>query len=127
MSVPQYPTPTVFGGDTNVVGPPILKRLLQVVEFAGTQKLFKDLGATYGLPSTSSVLRWELRYDGMDETQAGVLDTHWAAAQGIFGGFSFRDPKTSILYTDVHYESMTADHTKSWSQARTVVLVKRPA
>lgn len=127
MPVSQYPTHVNLSGDTNVIGPQPAKLIPVPPEFAGTQKIFKDKGASYGLATTSQVLVWEFTYTRMTPAQWAVLLAHWVEAQGTFGGFNFRHPYTGVLYSDVHYRSINYDHTKSWSNFADIVLEKRPA
>jgi len=88
---------------------------------------FKDLGRSYGRTNTEKALRWEFTYDGLDETQAAILDSHYASASGIFEGFQFRHPRTDVLYSDVHYESYDEPtHVKRDTNARKLVLIKSP-
>ena len=93
-------------------------------------KTMDDGGATYGASSTNAVRRWVISYTGLDPTQAGVLDAHYASAFGSLLGFSFRVPlsRGDTLYTDVHYESYQyPQHEKYPVQSRIVTLTKRPA
>ena len=127
MSTNQYPTNSIVAPDDNVLGPQINKLLDLVPQYSTSFHEFKDLGRSYGLSNTSSSLRWELTYEGLDSTQAGVLDTHYASVKGIYTGFQFRHPRTGTLYTDVHYaEEMEVDHEKTWIQSRKVILTKTP-
>lgn len=127
MSAGQYPTPFNATFPAEPAGPKYAKLLDQTPEYATVQKIFKDLGAAVGLLTTSSAQRYELTYDAVTSAEATMLDAHYASAQGIYGGFTFRHPRSGALLSDVHYVSMVVDHKKTWLQSRTVILEKRPA
>lgn len=89
-------------------------------------KEFKDGGAALGLPVTTPMLRWIILYDGLYDSEAYMIDSHYLSANGMYDGFTFRHPRTGVLYSDVHYEKFTVDHRKTWIQRREVTLLKRP-
>jgi|SRR5215831_866111 len=124
MPPSAYPTPSAGG-------PPYLKLLQLANEYRSVVvKEMVDGGATYGADTTNAVMKWQFDYDGLTASQAATLDAHFASAYGSLLGFNFTDPRTSTLYTDVHYDpsnGFVADHAKTFSQSRKVILVKRPA
>jgi len=128
MSIAQYPTPFVAAHPSEPAGPPILILQRLPTEFPGsTERVFKDGGATYAVANTSGVIRWDLSYDGLWASEVAALDTHHDLAFGSGEGFDFRDPRTGVLYNNVHYESYEyPQHTQYDIQARHVVLIKRP-
>lgn len=100
-------------------------KLLQLAdEYPGVVVKPMMIGATRGADSTSRVRRWQLEYDGLSSTDAGTLVTHKDSAKFQLLPFDFVDPRTATTFTNCHYESFTIDHTKTWSQKVTVVLVK---
>lgn len=131
MAVAQYPTP-------DIGGPPIA--IFQQLPDEATGLLvrtFKDGGNSVAAESLAVELRWDLLYqDGvgyLTPTEAAMLDSHVRSsvfsAKESFSlyGFNFRDPRSHILYTDVHYEVFEyPQHKKIKYTARHVVLVKRP-
>ncbi len=121
MPVGQYPTPDI-GGPTIAV----LQKL--PVEFPGsTSKEFKDGGASYGSSNPNGLQKWLLIHQGLTTAEATTLDNHWSSANGIYGGFTFRDPRTGTTYSDVHYESYEyPQHKRITMTERRTVLVKRP-
>lgn len=94
---------------------------------------FEDGGADFLITAASPPQVWQLEYDALTETQAKVLDDHYASAQGQALGFSFTEPRnvpfttTGSTYTDVHYLQFEKGHDKYWVQSRKVTLIKRPA
>lgn len=123
----QFPTHLNLSGDTNVIGPQPLKLLDVAPEYAVTQKIFKDKGATVGLATTSTVLVWVLSYGVMSAAKYQTLLDHWNDAQGMFEAFTFRHPYSGVLYSDVHYREFTADLVKRHNRRCEIVLEKRPA
>lgn len=128
MPVAQYPTPTVVAPDVNEIGPWIAVFQDLPIEYRGaTVKEFKDGGASYGLANANGVLRFLIGYQGLFPVEVAILDAHYNSANGLFGGFNFRHPRTNVLYTDVHYESYEyPQHSKIYMQERNVILIKRP-
>ena len=126
MPVSQYPTRAHPTYPAEPAGPLHLKLNDLAPQYFVVVKEFKDGGANLGLVNSNSVLRWEFTYDGLTNAEGAVLDAHYVEAQGTFGGFNFRHPRTLVLYSNVRYESYEADHSKIWSQSRRTVLVKRP-
>lgn len=127
MPVSQYPTRFDPAHSGEASGPDHLILIDVPPEYpALTMKLFKDGGAVYSLPSTNVVERWDLNYDGLSEEDAAILDNHRIEAMDQFESFSFRHPRTGILYTNVHYETYeNPGHQIITCQSRHVVLVRR--
>lgn len=115
---------------------------IQAQEFVVGKTIYDDGGADYKLQhGGSGVRRWLLRYDGLDLTQAAVLD-NWAATmfyspdEGSAVGANFREhvpgsawtSGAGTLYTGVHIApgGYRKSHTKVNSQAREFILEKRP-
>lgn len=105
-------------------------------EYASTVvKVMKSGGANYSQPEPNPILRWELTYTNKraDSDRGPAwnilpLDAHNDEALDVARGFTFRHPKTGVLYNDVHYESFDTDQdNKTWRQSRRVVLIKRPS
>lgn len=121
--------------DTSTVGQKYLKYLKHVPSYDDVtlESKYEDGGKDYNTSADTPPQLWTLEYDGLTETQAKVLDDHYASAKGKVLGFSFTEPRnvpwstTGSTYTDVHYEEYTKDHSKVWGQKRTVVLAKRPS
>jgi hypothetical protein len=98
------------------------------------QSEFEDGGVDFNVRAASPPQRWTFEFGGLNDTQAKVLDDHYADAHGQLLGFSFTEPRdvpwshtTGSTYTDVHYESFEKDHDKVWIQSRKITLIKRPA
>jgi hypothetical protein len=128
MPVSQFPTPLDPANPSEPDGPIYLLLQDYAPEYPSViVHIFKDGGASYGLPNPFALFRWELFYDGHTAAAIETLDNHWVEAQGLFGGFNFRHPRTGTLYSDVHYESYErSSHTKFDIQSRRIVLIKRP-
>lgn len=123
----QFPSHLNLSGDVNVIGPQPLKLLDVAPEYAVTQKIFKDKGATVGLATTSTVLVWRITYDGLTAAEYSTLLDHWNDAQGMFESFTFRHPYSGVLFSDVHYREFVNDHLKRHCRSCEIVLEKRPA
>lgn len=121
MSVGTYPSPE-FGG------PPIALIQKLPVTFPGARsKEFKDGGASYGLSNANGLQKWLIIHQGLTTAEGTTLDNHNVSANGIYGGFTFKDPRSGITYTDVHYESYDyPQHKRITMTERRTVLVKRP-
>ncbi len=126
MPVSQYPTRPHASYPAEPAGPPHAKLQDLPPQYFVVVKEFKDGGANLGLVNSNSVLRWEFTHTNLTDAQGAVLDAHFVEAQGPFGGFNFRHPRTLVLYTNVRYESYEKDHSKTWNQSRKTILVKRP-
>lgn len=117
-----YPTPS--GG-----GPRIAK-LHQYQPAYGEvmeKHIYEDGGASYQTRNDEAPIRFLLEYTGLSLAEAATLDAHRADAFGEVYGFNFTNPRTTVAYTDVHYdESFQEDHRKTWNNTRTIHLIKRP-
>lgn len=128
MSVADYP-------NTSTVGQTYLRYLKRPPNYDDITVVskFEDQGADMLQTAASPPQIWELDYDGLTEAQAKVLDDHYASANGQYLGFQFVEPRnvpfttTGSTFTDVHYFSFEKSHGKYWTQARKIVLIKRPA
>lgn len=89
--------------------PPPLFFEMQPEEFSVGRTIYDDEGADYKLQhGGNGVKRWIIRYDGLDPTWAAILDSHLASTfyspdEGSAIGFNFRDVRTGVLYSNVHY------------------------
>lgn len=111
-------------------------------EFVVGRTIFDDGGADYKLQNGGAGLkRWIIKYDGLTAAEAASLDAHLASTfysedEGSAVGFNMRHhvPGTSwsdtsgTLYASVHYSpgGYKTVHSKTWSNAREIVLEKRP-
>lgn len=121
MPVGNYPTPE-FGG------PPIAVIQELPIEYPSViEKIFKDEGASTGLSNANGVRRWLILHHGLFPAEATTLDNHNSSAKHNYEGFSFKNPRTGVTYTDVHYEEYEyPQHRRyTWTERRTV-LIKRP-
>lgn len=128
MSAGAYPNTSTVGFTYTKY----LKHRPDYDEITVEQK-FEDAGADYLVTAASPPQRWTLIYDVLTETQAKVLDDHYASAMGQAIDFSFTEPRnvpwstTGSTYTGVHYESYEKDHGANLTiQIRKVTLIKRP-
>lgn len=128
MTVSQFPTrfDPDFPDEPSTQAHLILQDLTP--EFPSLSvKVMKGGGATYGLQNANPVLRWSLAYDGLMREEAQVLDDHYLMAQSQFQSFSFRHPRSKILYSNVRIESYDyPTHQHIDCQARNITLIKRP-
>lgn len=129
MPISQFPTrynaahPSEPAADTHLI-------LQDVTPERGISiQTFKDNGKSRGTESPNAVtLRWILIYDGESATDAAVYDAHYVESLEGLLPFSFRHPRTGILYTDVYYESFVyPQHEHLNSQRREITLIKSPA
>jgi hypothetical protein len=127
----QYPTPPEFGGVSggvqwsyyNAVEPDYM-----VDEYTNQNGSVDRL--QWGDPTTP-VRVFQFNYDGLlSEAEAAVLDAHYDSAQGNFVGFNFMEPRTGVLYTNVHYKTYKRSHVDGamgrTQQIRQVELVWSP-
>lgn len=129
MAVAEYPFPSVSASN------PIPLFFEQEPEqFVVERTLYDDGGVDTKLQHGGSGKRtWIVRYDGLTAAQAAILDAHLTSAfysedEGSAWGFNFRDYRTATLYSNCHYApgGYKVSHTKVWSNAREVVIEKRP-
>lgn len=122
-----YPTPntsTSYG-----VGPLWLKlhQFQPAYAEVSSKHQYEDGGASFQTANDTAPIRWLIQYDGLSLAEVAVIDAHMADAFGEVYGFTFTNPRTTVAYTDVHYdEGFTEDHEKTWVNSRTIHLIKRP-
>lgn len=137
MAVAEFPLPSVSSNN-----PIPLFFELAPEEFIVTRTIYDDNGADTALQSGGSGrLVWTIRYDGLSLAQAAILDAHVAAAfyspdEGSGFGFNFRhhipgdtwSSTAGTLYANCHYApgGYTKSHTHTGSQARQIIIEKRP-
>ena len=69
----------------------------QVIRFVdGSEQRFRDFG--------SSLRRWIIRYDQLDETEMASLRNFFRAQRGAAGTFSFTDPWDAAEYANCSLE-----------------------
>ena len=79
---------------------------------------------TYGTLQTSRVRYFLFEYGGLLAAEAASLDAHFSSTRGALS-FTMVHPVTAETITGVRYDSYQRSvHQKSWSQERTVRLVK---
>lgn len=72
-----------------------------------------------------AVQKWQLDYDGLDETQAQTLIAHRDLAKGRVNDFSFFHARDGVNYSGAKYfEFERIKHQKWWSQPIRIVLIK---
>lgn len=114
----------------------------QAEEFVVGRTIYDDNGADYKLQNGGSGRKvWIIRYDGLTDAEAAILDAHLASTfysdeQGSATGFNFRhhvpgslwSSTSGTLHSGVHYApgGYKKSHTKTWSCAREIMLEKRP-
>ena len=133
----EFPLPSVSG--SNPI-PAFFEQ--QPEEFVVGRTIYDDNGADYKLQhGGSGVKRWSVRYNGLDLTEAAILDS-WAATMfyseesGSAVGANFRhhvagtlwSDASGTLYTNVHIApgGYKKSHTRTWNQSREFILEKRP-
>ena len=89
---------------------------------------FADGGRDYFSPTLANPVRkWRITYRGKTPTEAGVLDTWYAANRGMGLTFSLTD-RDSTVYGGVRCSRYVRGHgrTYPYSQFREIELVDRP-
>lgn len=90
--------------------------------------IYEDGGASFQTVNDDAPIRWLIEYDGQELAESAVIDAHRADAFGEVYEFTLTNPRTTVVYTGVHYdEQFEEDHLKTWVNRRVVVLIKRPA
>jgi hypothetical protein len=120
----EFPLPSVSGSN-----PRYESCTQQAPDYQiGESPEYQDGGKDFNLDAATPTRRWALVYDGLTLAEAAILDAHFDSAYGEAFGFNFRDPKTTTLYSAVHYEKdgYEKSHTKDWLQRRVIKLIKRP-
>lgn len=133
MAVSRFPTDSRYAGSYggDVSGPVVNYFQQQPDVYPGVIVKQMLVGATRGADSTSRIRKWTLHYRGLTRTLAKQLDDHFAEAKGQLLPFEFRQWRTGmddtgVLYTNVHYESLSKpqEDTNIEAQERVIVLVK---
>jgi hypothetical protein len=93
---------------------------------------FADGGREFNLDADQKIRRWVIQYAGLTQAEAATLDAHVEATRyypdgGSAYGFNFTD-RDNVTHANVRYDAggYERNHTKVWSQSRTVRLVKYP-
>lgn len=127
----EFPTPFYSG-------PPIIKYVKHRKDYGEitVKSEFEDKGVDTLEHAPDAPQRWTLIYQGLTQTQANVIWTHYNTNR-LSAKFTFKEPRddpwtgtTGTTFTNsVNYESAPEqpEHTKVWSQSLTVKLVKYPA
>lgn len=129
MAVEEFPLPSVDGSY-----PIPLFFEQQTEEFRVFVTEYDDGGEDESLQAGGSgKIVWTIKYDGLTQTQAAILDAHVASAfyssdNGSAYRFNLRDRKTGVLYSNVKYApgGYVKSHTKDWCQAREIILKRTP-
>lgn len=112
-------------------GPPFLKFRQMQPDFAAVSHRhdYEDGGASFVAMNDTGPIYFELEYNGLTAAQAALILAHFADAGSELFGFSFTNPRTSTVYTDVHYapDGFQEDHSRIWNNSFRIRLVKRPA
>jgi phage-related protein len=53
---------------------------------------------------TTSLQRWVIRFDLLDEAELSTLETFFLSQAGRFGSFSFTDPWDDTVYEDCSFD-----------------------
>lgn len=92
------------------------------IDYPVTRYEYDDGGVDTNI-APCGLKRFLLTYEGLSATDFGTIFDHYNEAKGKVNTFDFTNPRDSILYTGVSYESFEVpDHTKSWSLNLNVVL-----
>jgi hypothetical protein len=87
---------------------------------------FGDASSRHNTIQTSRIRRFLVEWDGLDQTQADLLDDHYDSTSGWLS-FTATHPRTGESLTGCRYERYTrSPHIRYWSQARQAILVKYP-
>jgi hypothetical protein len=137
VAVAEYPLPSV--SSSNPI-PLFFERAQE--EFIVNRTIYDDNGADTALQAGGSgLIVWHIRYDGLTLAEAAILDAHLATAfysadEGSAYGFNFRhhipgdtwSSTAGTLYANCHYSpgGYSKSHTHTGSQAREIVIEKRP-
>lgn len=125
-----YPTPTQGG-------PPYIRYTKHRKDYGEITVFseFEDGGRDALVHASDAPLRWSLVYQGLTQTQANVIWSHYDTHK-LSTRFTFIEPRNDpwtgaagTTYTDlVQYEDAPEqpEHQKVWSQSLTVKLVKYP-
>lgn len=115
-TITAFPTPSNSG-------PVINKQVNYATDFKVGKTLYEDGGCDVDIRPCGPQ-RIDLEYDGLTQTDAAILDAHFATAKGKTNTFSFFDQRNGLTYTGARYEKYEVDkHSKYWSLARRITLV----
>jgi hypothetical protein len=125
----EFPDPDPF--PFPAAGGPQFEIFCEIEEDWGEHgHVFGDGEPTHNTIQTTGVRRWLVRYSGLDQTQAAILDDHYESTSGAIS-FDMTTPRgrdsagAGETITDVRYESYERpDHQKIWAQSREVKLIK---
>lgn len=127
MSIAEFPLPSVSG--SNPI-PLYFESILPTFKVSLTE--YDDGGEdVMRQAGTSGRRMWIVKYDGLTEAEAAILDAHVASAyyddaNGSAESFNLRDRNTAVLYSGVRYApgGYAQSHTKSVIQSREILLKK---
>lgn len=109
-TISAYPSVAI----NKLIGPPL--------EYPVTRYDYDDGGQDVNI-SPCGLKRFRLTYDGLSAADFQTLADHYNEAKGRVNTFDFTNPRDSVLYSGVSYESFDVpDHIKSWSLSLDVVL-----
>jgi len=85
---------------------------------------FADRSSVHNTIQTARIRRFEVEWDGLTATEAGVLDAHYDSTSGGLS-FSIKNPHTAETITGCRYMSYSrSPHRRYWSQARRATIAK---
>lgn len=118
------PTPTAMP-QPPTAGAPRAVRFQEIAPVWGEfGHSFGDGSPNYNTIQTSRIRRFEVDWNGLDATQAALLDAHWESTRGGLS-FSITNPHTAETVTGCRYESYTrSSHQRYWSQTRSATIIK---
>lgn len=121
-TVSQFPTPDLGGPQYSFFKPEVPDW-----DEVTSEERFDDGGIATYLDADDPIRTWILRYTVLDQLNAKILDDHREEAKGKNNDFSFRDPRSGVLYIGVRYVLYEyPDHQKVNSQSRNIVLGQYP-
>ena len=92
------------------------------IEYPQTRYEYEDGGQDVNV-SPCGLKRFVMTYEGLSSSELNTLNGHYDEAKGRTHTFDFTNPRDSILYTGVSYESFDIQrHEKSWALGLNVVL-----
>lgn len=117
------PTPTAFPVPAN--GGPTPEYFGEIEsDWGNFGQTFADGNSEFATLQTVGVRKFKVEWDGLDETEAAILDDHFDSTRGGLS-FTLVRPDTGETIQRVRYESYErGGHRKIWSQSRSAVLVK---
>lgn len=131
--ISQYPLPLKAAHPAEPIGPRWKVYYEMEPDYSVTASpVFGDGGRDTNLNADVKVRRWLFDYDTLTEAEGIILDAHAEEARynsevGSAYGFNYRDWRTDVLHSAVHYERFErVGHSRLWLQSRRVILCKRP-